>query len=293
MQKITKNVFAETDYVGCNPAYVTTSDGIVIIDTPQLPSRALSMKEEVLSKGVIRYIINTEHHPDHVFGNYYFKGQGIVVGHENIVKKFMFAPGLDTYQKNKDETAENDSEGMKYFPQEKEYWDNCNKPSIVFKNNMKITVGGTDFELYYVGGHSQSQICVYCPQEKVLFSGDTIFNQVQIFFAEADPVDLINALKFISHFDINYIVPGHGRVCGKEAIDENLSFVMEWLSAVQSGIAHGWSKEECRKRISFEDKYPIDYGLKDKISLLQEWNVAKLYDYLMKKGEISGYTIFP
>ena len=43
MEQVTKNVFAETTVRGCNPGYVITSDGVVVIDTPQLPTRAVAM----------------------------------------------------------------------------------------------------------------------------------------------------------------------------------------------------------------------------------------------------------
>ena len=40
MQQLTSNVFVETQVRGCNFGYVTTSDGIVMIDSPQKPSDA-------------------------------------------------------------------------------------------------------------------------------------------------------------------------------------------------------------------------------------------------------------
>jgi cyclase len=279
MEQVTKNVYAETNYVGDNPAYVVTSGGIVLIDTPQLPSRAVAVKDEILQKGPIKYIINTEHHPDHVFGNYFFKGHGIVVGHKRILERYCVPPGMDPWEKNRNETLAHDSEGMKIFPGKDEYWNNANKPTLLFEQHLTITVGEHEFDCYYTGGHSLAQICIYCPQEKVLFTGDTIFSRVHIFFAEADPYDLLKALDFIEQFDADYIVPGHGAVCGKEAISENKSFVLEWLSAVQAGIAKGWSKEECMNNISFADKYPIDHGLDDVKDQLQAWNASKLYDY--------------
>ena len=57
MQRITENVFTATDSRGCNPSYVVTSDGIVIIDTPQLITKVLEMKEEALKKGPIQPLL--------------------------------------------------------------------------------------------------------------------------------------------------------------------------------------------------------------------------------------------
>src|ERR1035437_10475316 len=98
MEQLTPNVFTETGLRGCNPSFVTTSDGVVVIDTPQLPTRAVAMRELAESHGPIRYLINTEHHVDHIFGNYYFKGAGAVVNHRGVDERFMVVfPELDPF----------------------------------------------------------------------------------------------------------------------------------------------------------------------------------------------------
>ena len=59
MEQVTPNVFTNTKLRGCNPSFVVTSDGVVVIDTPQLPTRAVAMRAEAESHGPIRYLINT------------------------------------------------------------------------------------------------------------------------------------------------------------------------------------------------------------------------------------------
>ena len=41
---VTPNVFTKTKLRGSNPSFVVTSDGVVAIDTPQLPTRAVAMR---------------------------------------------------------------------------------------------------------------------------------------------------------------------------------------------------------------------------------------------------------
>jgi hypothetical protein len=60
MEQVTRNVYAETRVRGCNPAYVVTSGGVVVIDTPQPPTYAVKMRKEAESHGEIRYLNNTE-----------------------------------------------------------------------------------------------------------------------------------------------------------------------------------------------------------------------------------------
>ena len=76
MQQITDNVFAETDLQGCNPGFVVTREGVILIDTPVEPEEARHWREEVQKRGPERYLINTEAHLDHILGNYFFRLPG-------------------------------------------------------------------------------------------------------------------------------------------------------------------------------------------------------------------------
>ena len=98
MQRVTPHVFTSTEIRGCNPSYVVTSAGVVVIDTPQLPTKAVAMRQEAEEHGPIRFVINTEHHVDHIFGNYWFKGAGEVVHHRGVADNFMVpTPDLDPF----------------------------------------------------------------------------------------------------------------------------------------------------------------------------------------------------
>ena len=48
-----------------------------------------AMREEAESHGPIRYLINTENHVDHIFGNYWFQGAGEIVNHKALWDIFM------------------------------------------------------------------------------------------------------------------------------------------------------------------------------------------------------------
>ena len=60
IEKISQNVYAEIGVRGCNHSFVVTSEGVVMIDTPQFPSDALKWDREIMKFGHVIYIINTE-----------------------------------------------------------------------------------------------------------------------------------------------------------------------------------------------------------------------------------------
>jgi cyclase len=291
MEKITDRVYARTDIRGCNYGYVITSKGVVVIDTPQLPTKAVGMREEIASKAPLRFLINTEHHIDHIFGNFFFSGLCPVVSSEQAFNDFwMDIRGVNPYQFMMEVIRESDPEGLNLIPPEGQFA--VNFPSITFDGSMIIRLGDHTFTLLSTPGHTKGQIAVYVQEEKVLFTGDTIFNHCQTWFHASDPESWIDSLNFISTLDAEYIVPGHGPICNKDYIPKQSAFIREWVAAVAVGIANGWTKEECVMRISFLDRYPMDYGQEKAGQMVQRLNVERIYDFLLGVTERFGRPSF-
>jgi len=284
MQKLTKNVFTETKIRGCNPSIILTREGSVFIDTAQWITTLLEMRAFALERGPIKALINTESHIDHIFGNHWFAGECPVIAHENLEKTFWKNPpsfNQTTYDYSGEVIRRQDPEGLKYMPAEKDYI--LNKPNVTFSDRMAFQLGDHQFQLYYTPGHSDANISVFVPQERTVFVGDTVFKDCQIWLHTVDFDALFQSLHFLSTLEVDYIVPGHGEVIGKNELKEQTAFLHDWLSAVASGIAKGWDKEECVKRISFADRCPVDIGQDDAMDYIQTCNVRVVYDYLMSK----------
>ena len=198
MENVTSNIFTETKVRGCNPSYVVTSDGVVVIDTPQLPTKAVQMRKEAEQHGPIRYLINTEHHVDHIFGNYYFKGAGQVVHHQGVYDNFMVVgPELDPFAYAKEALPTDDPEGEAIFPDRDVYYEDPNKGQIVFTGDLTLRVAGHTFELLHTPGHTPGQVAVYVPEERAVFTGDTIFSECQTWLMTSDVDGWIVALERI------------------------------------------------------------------------------------------------
>jgi cyclase len=296
MERVTPNVFTTTKLRGCNPSFVATSDGVVVIDTPQLPSKAVAMRKQAESHGPIRYLVNTEHHVDHIFGNYYFKGAGTVVNHRELYERFMVVyPELDpfayAYESVPGEHARgtdlDDPEGLALWPDRDEYYRDPNKGTIVFTGDLTLRVGDHTFNLLHTPGHTPGQLAVHVPEERVVFTGDTIFSGCQTWLMTSNVEQWLAALERIRTLDVNWIVPGHGPVVGKQYLDVQRSHLMEWKTAVATAVANGWSRDETVARVSFKDRFgPVDIGQGYMLEYIQNLNAGTLYDKLT--GAIPG-----
>jgi cyclase len=285
VEKVTENVFTETGLRGCNPSFVTTSDGVVVVDTPQLPSYAVRMRRDAEQHGEIRYLINTEHHVDHIFGNYYFMGAGLVVHHQGVYDNFMLpTPDLDPFAYAVEAIPTDDPDGAALLPERDEYYLDPNRGQLVFTGNLTLRLGGHTFELIHTPGHTPGQLAVYVPEERVVFTGDTIFSECQTWLMTSDVAQWLAALETIRALDIDHIVPGHGPVTDKNYLDTQRSVLMEWESAVAVAIANGWSREETIERVHFRDRYPVDIGQGYMMDHIQTLNAAALYDKMSGGG---------
>jgi cyclase len=279
LEQVTSNVFAATKWRGCNPGYVLTEGGIVSIDSPQLPSDAVAMREEMRAKGRLVFRINTEHHIDHVFGQHYFADQGPLIAHADIREGFWKpVRGRDPYDVMLEIVQKDDPQGLAIMPAKGVV--RIGSPDITFRDRLTLTAGEHVFELIHTPGHTKGQLAVFVPKERVAFVGDTIFAECQTWLHAADPDRWLQSLALIATLDVDRIVPGHGPVCDKSYIVKQSAFIREWVAAVAAGMAKGWSKSECAERISFLGRCPVDIGQESAGPMVQRLNVERLYDHL-------------
>jgi cyclase len=281
MERVTDNVCTDTTLRGCNPSYVTTSEGVVIIDTPQLPTRAVAMRREAETHGPIRYLINTEHHVDHIFGNYFFKGAGPVVNHQGLFDNFMVVTAdLDPFAYAKEAIPSDDPQGAEIFPDRDVYYADPNKGTIVFTGDLTLHVGAHTFRLLHTPGHTPGQLAVHVPEEGVVFTGDTVFSECQTWLMTSNIDQWLDALDRIKALDVDHVVPGHGPVTTTKYLDTQRAVLLDWKAAVADAVAKGWTRDETVARVNFAERYPVDIGQGYMMDHIQTLNAASLYDKL-------------
>ena len=289
MERVTPHVFTTTRLRGCNPSFVTTSQGVVVIDTPQLPTRAVAMRREAESHGPIRYLINTEHHVDHIFGNYFFNGAGTVVEHRGLFDNFMVpTPDLDPYAYALEAIPTDDPEAASIIPDRETYYADPNKGTVVFTGDLTLRVGDHTFNLLYTPGHTPGQVAVHVPEERVVFTGDTIFCECQTWLMTSNVDQWLESLERIRQLDVDILVPGHGPVTTLKYIETQRSVLLDWKAAVAAAVAKGWSRDETVARVRFDERYPVDVGQGYMMDHIQTLNAASLWDKLTALGSAKG-----
>ena len=105
-----------------------------------------------------------------------------------------------------------DPEGVALWPDRDEYYRDPNKGTIVFTGDLTLRVGDHTFNLLHTPGHTPGQLAVHVPEERVVFTGDTIFSGCQTWLMTSNVEQWLAALERIRTLDVDWIVPGHGPV---------------------------------------------------------------------------------
>ena len=271
MKKVSENVFVETGFRGCNCGFVSTTDGVVMIDSPERPTDALTWKDELERKGVIKYIINTEHHLDHILGNFFFPG--ILIVHQGTKEKGRAA--FENMEQIFARVKERDPDGFhlvnNYVPKE---------PEITFDNRLTLYLGDHVFELINLPGHTPNETIIHIPKEKVVFTGDNVVYRVRPVFRECCPKRWVESLEIIKGMDVEAIIPGHGEVRDKGAIDEMISYIEEVFDQVRAAIRKGLTKEETVDQVKFDDRMPLEEHQKASWPERRRTGVFRIYEEL-------------
>jgi len=272
MQKVTNNVYVETEFIGANNGFVVTKEGVVVIDPPMIPTDAVKWRDEVAKHGPVRYVINTEPHIDHHPGNHWF--EGTVVGHEGTREGILAFP-LDNF-KGMIAMMAPDSlplmEGFSFRP-----------PTITFSERLTLYLGEHTFKLIHVPGHTPFQVMVYIPEERVVFTSDNVMYRVQVILGESLPYELLDSLQRVQELDVDVVIPGHGNVCDRSYIPEMKVIIQNWIDTVANAIKQGMSLEEAQDKISFLDRLPPMLGTEAMAEQGERNNVARLYEILTSK----------
>jgi glyoxylase-like metal-dependent hydrolase (beta-lactamase superfamily II) len=129
--------------------------------------------------------------------------------------------------------------------------------------------------LQYETAHSSGDIIAYLPDDKVCFMGDLLFTESHPWFGSGNPEKLENALEEILKFDIDYYVPGHGRLSMKEDVLLQMQYINEITELVEK------KKSLDVKDYSTEELSPIFKNWK---SLCFSWNIKYLIERIQKEN---------
>ena len=214
-----------------NAGFVVTDDGVVVFDTLGTPSLAnlLLTKIRTITDKPILKVIMSHYHADHIYGLQVFKEQGAQI----------IAPrGAMDYLSSA--AAEERIEERRFSL---EPWVNETtqliSPDVIIDKPKIFKHGGMTFILDVLGAaHSDGDLTLYIESERVLFSGDIIFEGRVPYLGDANTKNWLETLIKMEVGKIKALIPGHGPAAKdpNKAISATRNYLAKIRSVMSSAV---------------------------------------------------------
>jgi cyclase len=209
-----------------NNAGLVVADGeALLIDTAATERRALALREAVksVSPALPRLLVNTHSHGDHTFGNYLFP-EAAVVGHRGTrTEVTQIGTHLTTLWPD---VCWGDLE--------------LRPPQVTFEDRLTIHVGDTEAQVLHLGpAHTGSDVVVWLPGRRVLFTGDIVMSGATPFCPMGSVAGSLDAVRALRDLRPRVVVAGHGPVAGEELLDTTEGYLLLLQRLAKEGVAAG------------------------------------------------------
>ncbi|WP_405684445.1 MBL fold metallo-hydrolase [Streptomyces sp. NBC_01387] len=218
-----------------NAGFVTDGDSTLLVDTAATLPRAHALRAAVLAAGapLPRTVVNTHHHGDHTYGNSVFRPDAVLIGHDACRSEVLAAgrqlhvvwPGTDFGE-------------VEITP-----------PELTYGDRLTVQVGGVEVQLIHPGvAHTIGDTIVHLPGQRIVFTGDLIFQGGTPFLAMGSVSGSLRALDVLRGLGAETVVPGHGPVTDPSAFDATERYLRFVSGIAEEGHAKGISPLETARQ---------------------------------------------
>src|SRR5712671_5941310 len=254
-------------YVGknfkSNTGIILTQDGVVLIDSGHEPTDSRAVMEAVkkLTPMPVRFLIDTEPHPDHTTGHFIFSPPATIIAAQGAGESMRARERQDPQRIEKlaatSPAMKAALEGYKFIT-----------PDVEYQGKMTLRVGERTFELTYLKGvHSEADTAVWLPNERVLFSASAfVTDQINILRPFVTIPDILAAGKMMKALNPEHVVPGHGTPGTVKIFEDGEKYYALLLDRVGAMVKAGKSLEDIKKEVKLpeysgwgsQDRFPTN-----------------------------------
>lgn len=225
----------------------------LLMDAGNSPAHAALFREELVKQGVRQpeLIVLTHWHWDHTFGLSEWRLP--VIAHEETARGLRRLQGLDWSDETLERLVheqilnEGSSSDIKL-----EYGDKRNitivEPDILFKDSIRVELGGVSCEVQWVGGDHTSDACyVYVQEDQVLFLGDALGPSVYGGPRSYTAQSFLRLLAKAYQYEAKIFVESHGTPMDREVFVQELN---EWEQLARLVDQYGRDRERVAKELA-------------------------------------------
>jgi glyoxylase-like metal-dependent hydrolase (beta-lactamase superfamily II) len=281
IQKVASGVYAAlgkpTALINCNAAIFENANDLLIVDTHSKGSAVAALVAQIrkeLSPKPVRYVVNTHFHWDHSQGSPAYRK---IAPHADILsstatRRLIAELGPARARESVEGAVRSIEDYQKQLaaaktPREKQHWERMiadsrayiaemrdytpELPNVTFDDHLVLHDKAHELHLLWKGrGHTAGDVMVFCPEKKVIASGDLLHCFLP-FIADGYPREWPRTLRSAGELEFDHVIGGHGDVQqGHERLLQKADYIEELTAAVAAGKQRGRTVGQLQKEIT-------------------------------------------
>jgi glyoxylase-like metal-dependent hydrolase (beta-lactamase superfamily II) len=138
-------------------------------------------------------------------------------------------------------------------------------PNLTFDASMTLHRGGREMRILYLGrGHTDTDVVVYLPKERIVCTGD-LMESIVSYMGDSYPEEWIATLERLKEIDFDTVMPGHGVVFkGKSKITAFQKYLRDVITQVTALRSQGMSADDAARKVdvtAYRDEFASIRGV--------------------------------
>jgi glyoxylase-like metal-dependent hydrolase (beta-lactamase superfamily II) len=213
-----------------------------------------AMRRSIPASAQIDMLVNTHANGDHCYGNQLVGGARIIASARTAEEMPLMSPAMMAATKQQAPFLGSVGAffGRAFAPFDFENI-TLTLPGETFEGQLELRVGSKEVRLLEVGpAHTRGDTLVYVPGDKVMFTGDILFNEGHPIMWAGPVGNWIRACETILNLEVETVVPGHGPITDKQAVARLKGYFEYLQQEVRRCFEAGMSVMEAARAIPMD-----------------------------------------
>ncbi len=232
-----------------NAGFVVGEKGVLVIDahiSVPMARQILARVAEVTDKPIL-YLVNSNYHGDHTFGNCAFPAETLVIQHRETASRTPYLAEEIAFLLPAVKGDAAVFADVTY-----------RQPDIVFDDHLRIDLGGRIVDIHWFGpANTPGDTITSVRGARVAWTGNVTGGSFGLALESDAPTFLATLTRFIQTIEVGMLIPGHSAPLGPSDLWVYMVYFSRLTNDMKRAVNEGWTLDETLERLPMDEAFRL------------------------------------